>query len=57
MGLFAVWLWFAAVFSVLALGLLLSALTSGEPPRRAFRRRLDRMLDIMSFGVAISIIP
>jgi hypothetical protein len=54
--LFAVWLWFAIVFSVLVLGLLLSALMSGEPPRQAFRRWLDRMLDILSFGVAISII-
>lgn len=56
MELFAVWLWFAVVLSVLALGLLLSALMSGESPWRAFRRWLNHMLDIISFGLVFSLI-
>ena len=46
MALFAVYLWFAAVCSVAALGILLAAVVSGESPGRAFRRWLNHMLDI-----------
>ena len=56
MELFAVWVWFAVVFGVLALGVLLSRLMSGESPWRAFRRWLNHMLDIISFGIVVSFI-
>jgi hypothetical protein len=55
MELFVVWLWLAPAVAVTVLGLLLSALMSGDPPRQAFRRWLERMLDIVSFGIVMSI--
>jgi hypothetical protein len=53
---FALWLWFAAVFFVLALGTLLSSLMSGGSPRRALRRWFEQVLDIISFGVVFSLV-
>jgi hypothetical protein len=56
MGPLALLLWLGAILAATALAFLLSELMSGDPPRRAFRRWLERMLDIASFGVAAAIV-